>query len=562
MIPLFHGRRTVLFAALLLGALLQAGVAAAIAWCVHRLFDALNGTGPDAGAGLVAAFIAAACLMFMLEVAHRRLSEGLGLDYAADVRLALFDHLVARPVGATLRQSQGNLLLPFVGDLTATRQWVSDGLARCSAAALTTGILLILLGTRSLLLCVAITTVMLLGAALSFALSRPLDNAVRDLRRRRGTLTAFISGRLGAVASIQAMGRARHERGKVLLRNEAMNEASLRRAWVVGAMRGIVHFATLMLVLATLFAGASEVSAGRLAPGEVVAALSIVGLLGGAIRDLGRAFELWHPARVARERIVRRLSQPVRQQSESQPQGRHTVRKGLVFSSFGAAGYLNDISLSVAEGDIALIEGPSGAGKSLLLGAVAQLADDVTGEVLFRGKVLGSLKPGARRRTLGLASAMTPLLPGSLGMNLRYRVPDAPAEELDRLIEECGLKQLVARLPQGLDYVLASGGAQLSLGEQQSVMLARALLGTPPLLLLDSIDSHVEPAVVARLADRIRRWPGVVLMAATRPELIACATTVWRLESGGVIENNVPQAATTILAFPMSIATHPASAGV
>jgi ABC-type multidrug transport system fused ATPase/permease subunit len=403
--------------------------------------------------------------------------------------------------------------------------------------------------------------VMLLAAAISFALSRPLERAVRDLRRRRGALTDFISGRLGAVASIQAMGRARHERSKVLSRNEDMNEAGLRRAWVVGAMRGIVHFATLMLVLATLFAGASEVAAGRLAPGEVVAALSIVGLLGSAIRDLGRAFELWYPACVARERILRRLNQPITQQSESQQDNLKTIPGGLVFSGFGAAGYLKDISLSLAEGEVALIEGPSGAGKSLLLGAVAQLADQPTGAAYFRGKNLGSLKLGARRRTIGLASATAPLLPGSLGMNLRYRVPDVPAEEIDQIIEDCGLTQLLARLPRGQGSVLVSGGAELSLGEQQSAMLARALLGTPPVLLLDSIDSHLTPEVVTRLAARLRTWPGVVLMAATRPELIACATRVWRLDSRRIIEEPCPQAAGKMVYFPVRSATFPTSEG-
>lgn len=545
MISLWNGERSRLFAALVAAALAQVISAAAAAWCVQHLFNRLIGATSAVASDTykwAAGFAIAAILGFLLEVLQRRLGEDLGLKYTAEVRLALFDHHMKVPAERLAAGGHGALLLPFVGDLSAIKQWVSDGLARISVAVITVTALIAIIGSKSPILAIVIAGTMSAGVAALMSLARPLDHAVRDLRRRRGGLASFVSGRLTGVATIQAMGRSNAERKKVFARTQALNRAAIGRAWVTGVMRGIAQLTGSLLILSTLLVGMIEIQSGRATPGAVVAAIGLVGLLAGSMRDAGRAMEIWYPARTSRERIAKALRQPVRRRA-ARSQSRPSPAAHLSIDGLSIAATLRDVSALAYPGDVILVEGAMGAGKSTLLGCVGQLLQPSAGRICFLGNDLASLGPGRLRRTIGFAGMALPLLKGGLVMNLRYRDPKASLDKIARLLSRCGLEPFVARLPNGLDTRISDDGSNLSQGERQAVLLTRALLGSPPILIVDSVDSHLDQLVVERLAGTFRQYSGIVLMAVSRPELVATATRVWRLEDGALTETeNRPSA--------------------
>lgn len=554
MISIWRARRRKIFAALLGTAMAQALAAAAAAWCVQHLFDQLTGNPGASGYAprlLGGGFLAAALFGFLLEVVQRRLGEELALDYTAEVRLALFDHHLKMPQERFGHRSHGAVLLPFVGDLSALKQWVGNGLARIFVAAVTVLALLAILVWHSVLLGAAIGAALIAGGMVLLAFGRPLDAAVRELRRRRGALAGFVSGRLSGAAAIQMMARARSERRKVAARTEALNRAGRRRAWITGGMRGTAQFTGSLMILATLLAGMHEIAVGRLTPGALVATLSLVGLMAAAMYDLGRGLESWYPALTSRERIAAVLRQPVRRRRKRRA-GAEAASPGLTFDSFAIAPLLSALSTTVHTREVVLIEGAAGSGKSTLLGCIAQLTQPTAGTITHDGKDLRGLAPGELRRTIGFASPALPLLRGTFGMNLRYRTPGVATEKVASFLSGSGLDRLVAHLPEGLGARLADNGSNLSLGERQALLLARAILGSPPILLIDSVDSHLDPAVVRWLADTLRSYPGTVLMAVSQPELARCATRIWNIEQGSLSERTGPPASASIIPLPPS----------
>ncbi|MFN3727878.1 MAG: ABC transporter transmembrane domain-containing protein [Allosphingosinicella sp.] len=550
--PILSGGRRRFFAALLAAALTQALAAAAAAWCVQHLFDELVG-GSQAGDHdlrlLGGGFAAAAALGFAMEILQRRLGEGLALAYTAEVRLALFDRQLLGDGRRGGRQSHGTALLPFVGDLTALKQWVGSGLARSAAALITLSALLLILAWRSPLLAAALAATLGSLVLALLALGRPYDGAVREVRRRRGALAGFVSGRLAGATAVRAMARVRSERGKLAARTDALNRAGGRRAWISGALRATGQLAQSLLVLVTLLVGLQEIVTQRLTPGEVVGALALVGLLGAAVNDLARGLEIWYPAQTSRERIAKALRPAPRIRARRGRAGA-TFAPGLVLAELDLPPVLPEVSASALPGEVVRIDGAAGSGKSTLLGVIAQTVGHRAGEVFFDGRPLEALSARSLRRTVGFASPALPLLRGSFGMNLRYRHPEAGLEELAEIMSGCGLDRLVDRLPRGLRAPLADNGANLSTGERQTLLLARALLGSPPLLLLDSIDSHLDPDVIQWLTARLRAYPGIVLMTASRPELAAAANRVWRLDRGRLAEASLPTAPSLVPLFP------------
>lgn len=541
--PILANERRGIFAGLLVATLLEIVTATSLAWCVHHLFDELAGRRhhPYPTDTLIAAAVFAAFALFALQVAQRRLAEGMGLSYATDARLALFEHMLRMPPRAVLGKKPGIRLLPFVGDLTALRQWVSDGLARGLAAILTIVALLGWLGLSSPVLAATLGSVVTLFAVGAFACRGLFDRAVREVRRRRGALSSFVSGRLAAVGTIVGMSRERTEYRKLADRIDTMNRATLKRAWIEGALRGMAHAVTAILVIATLLVGRHEVMVGHLTAGWVVGTLSLVNLLGLGLRDLVHAMELWVPGQVAKQRIETILDEPVRRGKDLESELTEFQESQLEIAGYAIDGLLVETDLSANAGDRILLEGPAGSGKSSFIAALSGLVDPSAGQVNFQGQALSRLNAEEWRSTLGLASLMLPLLPGSIGMNLRYRMPGVEPDQVLALLEVIGATEIATLRPKGLDHVLSDPTGELSLGQAQAILIARALLGLPPILLLDSIDSHLSPETMIGVTTLLIDYPGIVIFVASRPELRQIANRVWRIEGKTILDQQVTE---------------------
>jgi putative ABC transport system ATP-binding protein len=189
---------------------------------------------------------------------------------------------------------------------------------------------------------------------------------------------------------------------------------------------------------------------------------------------------------------------------------------------------LRDLDLEIGSGATAVL-GPSGAGKSTLLRLLNRLADPDSGTVRFQGEDVRSLDPLELRRRACLVPQLPAPLPGTVADNVRYgpRLCDREAD-VERSVELAGL---------GADYCPRQA-ERLSVGEQQRVMLARALALEPEVLLLDEPTSALDEraragveATLARLVDELRVSAVIVTHDRSQAERLACRTI--ELEGGG-----------------------------
>jgi ABC-type transport system involved in cytochrome bd biosynthesis fused ATPase/permease subunit len=194
---------------------------------------------------------------------------------------------------------------------------------------------------------------------------------------------------------------------------------------------------------------------------------------------------------------------------------------GVLYEHRGRAALIG-VSFRARPGTRLALSGPSGSGKSTVLAALLRFVEPSEGTMAFDEQPSSAQPVAAWRNHFSWLPQRPHLFNATLAENLRLGAPDAPDEDLHRVLEAVGLSDLLANLPAGLLTVVGHDGLTLSSGERQRVALARALLRPAPVLLLDEPTAALDPPTVARLAPAIEPWLAgrIVVVAAHEPLLL------------------------------------------
>ncbi len=517
--PLFDGERRRQLVYLLANGLGQAAAAVATALLVRQGFDELviRSSATLDGSGLVSltlGMLSATLLTAWLRWRGNVDAESLGQGYIHSLRLHLFLHLTRIGADGARQMSRGALMLRFVGDLTALRNWVGLGIARLLVSGLAMIMALIVLMVIEPVIGVAVAVAIVLTGALMLLLGARLRSRTREARRRRGRIAALINDRIANLGVVESFGQEQREIKRVQRASQKLRQAMIQRARSIGLLRALSEASAGFAALSALTVGAFQVTGGYATPGTVVSAMVVAGLLAPRLGDLSRVYEYWTAAAIAREKQLQLLQLP--------PVGRPLEPGGDAPLAPAAMRHIQlrrvsreplfrSINLTIAAGERVAVIGPNGAGKSTLLRILSGLLEPDQGQVLLDGEPIQSCRWSDVRGTFAMVSPDLPLLRGSLRLNLTYGASRANDAAIAEVVKICQLEGLLQRLAKGLDTRLAENGAGLSTGERSRIALARALLARPAVLLLDEAEANLDAAARQALQQAIRSFVGTVV---------------------------------------------------
>ena len=206
---------------------------------------------------------------------------------------------------------------------------------------------------------------------------------------------------------------------------------------------------------------------------------------------------------------------------------------------------LSSVDMDVLAGKITAISGPSGAGKSTLADVLLGLLEPTSGAVLVDGVPLDRSNRRRWRRSCAYVPQDPYLFHDTVRANVAWARPHANDRDVWRALRQAAAADFVAGLPQGLDTVVGDRGGRLSGGERQRIVLARALLLKPTLLVLDEATSQLDTRTEQRVVEALRSLRGrtTVVAMAHREALTAAADRVVLLDSGRVAATPAPRPA-------------------
>lgn len=294
------------------------------------------------------------------------------------------------------------------------------------------------------------------------------------------------------------------------------------RGLVIGALSKLLRFG---LQLSVLGVGAYLAIDNAITAGAMVAA-SI--LTGRALAPLEMAIGGWRSA-VGAFAAYRRL----RRQLETAPIARSAMALTGPVSALTVEavsyGYpdqgrplLKSVSLALEPGQALGILGPIGAGKTTLARLLTGTLSPQLGQVRLAGAEVAGLLPDDRRQTIGYLPQDAALLRGSVRDNIA-RFEEVSDDEVVAAARLAGAHEMILRLPQGYASEVGEGGRALSGGQRQWIALARAVLSTPKLLVLDEPAAGLDPPGEAALIEAVKRLKamgGMIVVLAHRGALL------------------------------------------
>ncbi|MEO5764698.1 MAG: ABC transporter transmembrane domain-containing protein [Casimicrobiaceae bacterium] len=469
----------------------------------------------------------------------------LGERVTADLRRAVFDHLLRLPPGFFELTRTGDVISRLTNDTTMLETVIG------SSASMAVRNLLLMVGGLVMLslTSVKLTALVLGGVPLVVAPIILFGRRVRKLARasqdRVGDVGAYVDEVLHEVRTVQAYGHEALDRRAFGERVEAAFAVARQRIHQRALLVAIVIVLVFGAVGIILWVGGRDVIAGRLSPGQLsafvfyaVIVASAVGTISEVIGDLQRAAG-------ATERLFELLAIEPEIRAPAHPVAFPVPALGTVtfdrvdfrYPSRPDTPALTDFSIAIAAGERVALVGPSGAGKTTVFALLLRFYDPQDGAVRIDGVDLKAADPLEARLRLAVVPQDPVIFAASVLENVRYGRPEASDAEVRAACDAAYAAEFVERLPQGYDTYLGERGVRLSGGQRQRVAIARAILADRPVLLLDEATSALdaESERVVHLALERLMAGRTVLMIAHRLATVRDADRIAVMDRGRVI---------------------------
>jgi len=199
---------------------------------------------------------------------------------------------------------------------------------------------------------------------------------------------------------------------------------------------------------------------------------------------------------------------------------------------------VDDVSFTIPQGNTVALVGASGGGKTTIARLVPRFWEATEGKVLIGGINVREIAPEELMKYISFVFQNTKLFKTSLLENIKYGNPDATMEEVERAVDMAQCREIINKLPLGLNTKIGTEGTYLSGGEQQRIVLARAILKNAPIIVLDEATAFADPENEHLIQQALKELTKgkTVLMIAHRLSSITDADNILVIDKGKIAE--------------------------
>jgi ABC-type multidrug transport system fused ATPase/permease subunit len=405
-------------------------------------------------------------------------------------------------------------------------------------------ILIIMLVVNDELALVAGITIAVYGFV-TWQLTRTLDTESDRYYALWDEVSSRIQQAVAGIKTVQAHGAEDYEAGRIDDASRAAYESYLERNRIRNRYSFMQDAVISVSKASVLAVGSLKALEHQLTPGDVVMFLAYLDRLYSPIEGLTSMYTDIQQ-HISRVRRAQRLLQESPATGADLPPLR-TVQGAVSFSdvSFGYTSdtkVLDGISFQLRAGECTALVGPSGAGKTTIADLLLGLYRPQSGHVIVDGQAMDQVSPSSLRAAMRAVVADGTIFGMTLADNIRYGRLNASERDIRQAASLAGLDPVLARLPDGLQTLIGERGVALSVGERQRILLARAFVAQPTILILDeataNLDFRTEMSIKSALS--VLSEGRTTLIIAHRASMLTDVDRVLVLQRGRIEQDGTP----------------------
>ncbi len=529
-------------------ALTGAGVLArlAIPQVTKRLIDQVLNTRPPHLERLpqIASIVLGATLVQAITAyALTQLLSKEGQRLITDLRIRVQRHVGLLPVSYYDANSAGTLVARIMSDVEGVRNLLGTGIAEFISSILTAFLVSSYLFRKS---AAVTTTVLVLVICFAFFLKHAF-RAVRPIFRERGRINAEVTGRL-----TESLGGVRVIKGY----HAEEREAAVFATGAERLLKNVIHSMTMTSLLGSASTTVTGLVAiivilmgGRLVGsrwtmGDYVQYTAYLSFMTAPVFQIVNIYTQITEALAGLDRTTELLAELDEHDSPDRTVRMPAIQGGVRFENVKFSyqegkPVLHGISFQARPGSVTALVGPSGSGKSTVISLLCAFHTPHCGKVLVDALDLSKADLGSFRTQLGVVFQDSFLFDGTIRENVLFSRPNAGEQEFLFACRTACVDEFACRFPEGYDTVVGERGVKLSGGQRQRLSIARALLSSPRILILDeatsSLDSESEAMIQSGLDQLMLGRTTFVI--AHRLSTIRRADQILVMEEGRIVES-------------------------
>ena len=522
-------------------------------WLLAHIIDDVAPTGDRRSIALSAlAMVLCAFGALSFNVIANRMASAVARDTTRAIRHDLFARIMTLSAAQTDAATKPSL----ISRLTTDTYNINQMLGRVQrlgvrAPILTVGGILITL-TLDPVLSMVLVAVLPVIVLLTIQISRVSIPLYHQVQQSSDQLVRLVREDAAGIRVIKALSKTDAERARF----DAVSREVIGREKKASGMMARVGPMTSMLLngaqIVVILVGALRVASGHCEVGRILAFMTYFTIILNAVVNLSKMFVVFSRAAASADRVMAVIDLPEDMltlpapaaQDAPAPQDAPAAQEapaiefdGVCFR-YGGSGEtaLEDISFSLARGQTLGIIGETGSGKSTLIRLLMRFYDPTKGEVRLFGQDARTIPREQLRAHFGAAFQSDTLFEDTIAENIRLGRP-LTDEQVTQAARDAQAYAFVQDDKQGFDTSLAIRGNNLSGGQKQRVMIARALCGTPDILVLDDASSALDYRTDAALRAALReRYAEVTkVLVAQRVSSVASADLILVLSGGRIL---------------------------
>jgi len=363
------------------------------------------------------------------------------------------------------------------------------------------------------------------GVPMYTQLQQSVDSMVRTVRET-------ISG----IRVIKALSKVDYEKERFAGVNDGVVEKETRAGVTMALTNPLMNLFLNLGLTAVIIVGAFRVNEGLTQPGKIIAFLSYFTIILNAMMAMTRIFVSFSRSSASGNRIAQVMTAPADLQTvpgEREEGPDHVAFDHVTFSYGKTDPSVEDISFRLKPGETLGIIGATGCGKSTLINLLMRLYDADSGKITIGGRPIASIPDEELHRKFGVVFQNDVLFADTIRENIDFG-RGLSQEAIEKAARCAQAMEFISGLPEGFDHMLTSKGTNLSGGQKQRVLIARALAGTPEILILDDSSSALDYRTDAALRQALRQEYGGIttVIIAQRVSSIYHADHILVLDEG------------------------------